>query len=219
MGSMVAIVDRASIGPDYLPGHAHADTFSFEMSLFGKRVLVNSGTSVYGRDNNRLQERSTIAHSTVELDGQNSSEVWSGFRVARRARVSRILSSQAEGIVQLSGCHDGYKSLSGKPIHCREWLFEDFSITITDKITGKGVHKAKSILPLHPEVKLLSVKDNKAILEIIGKKVFIVVNGNGELYDLEYRYHPEFGLSIESRKMVYKTTEQLPIEIITRISW
>ncbi|MFB1490650.1 MULTISPECIES: heparinase II/III family protein [unclassified Thiocapsa] len=46
-GSAVALLDVAPIGPDYLPGHAHADTLSFELSLFGQRVIVNGGTSRY----------------------------------------------------------------------------------------------------------------------------------------------------------------------------
>ena len=41
----VALLDTAPIGPDYLPAHAHADTLSFELTLFGQRVFVNSGTS------------------------------------------------------------------------------------------------------------------------------------------------------------------------------
>jgi len=33
----VLIADVGKIGPDYLPGHAHADTLSFEFSLQGQR--------------------------------------------------------------------------------------------------------------------------------------------------------------------------------------
>ena len=44
----VAILDVAPIGPDYLPGHAHADTLSFELSIGKERVIVNGGTSTYG---------------------------------------------------------------------------------------------------------------------------------------------------------------------------
>ncbi len=62
-------------GPDYLPGHAHADTLSFELSLFGQRVIVNSGTSVFGIGEQRQLERGAAAHSTVVVDGENSSEV------------------------------------------------------------------------------------------------------------------------------------------------
>lgn len=85
-GPAVALLDVAPIGPDYLPGHAHADTLSFELSVYGQRVIVNGGTSRYGAGPERLAERGTAAHSTVQIDGVDSSEVWGGFRVARRAR-------------------------------------------------------------------------------------------------------------------------------------
>jgi uncharacterized heparinase superfamily protein len=84
-GDVVVIFDAAPVGPDYLPGHAHADTLSFELSHGVQRVICNSGTSQYGRGPMRQWERSTAAHNTVEIDGENSSEVWDGFRVARRA--------------------------------------------------------------------------------------------------------------------------------------
>ncbi|MCB0055622.1 MAG: heparinase II/III family protein, partial [Caldilineaceae bacterium] len=81
----VAILDVGEIGPTYLPGHAHADSLSFELSLGGRRFVVNSGTSLYDDCEERLRQRSTAAHSTVVVDGADSSEVWHSFRVARRA--------------------------------------------------------------------------------------------------------------------------------------
>ncbi|MEO1746982.1 MAG: heparinase II/III family protein, partial [Pseudomonadota bacterium] len=41
-GPAVLIADVARVGPDYLPGHAHADTLSFEFSAFDQRVFINS---------------------------------------------------------------------------------------------------------------------------------------------------------------------------------
>ena len=107
----IAIIDRAAVGPNYLPAHAHADTFSFELSLFGQRVVVNSGTSIYAEGRQRQIERSTSAHSTVNIDNENSSEVWSSFRVARRARVYNRKQSVTKDEICLSACHDGYLSL------------------------------------------------------------------------------------------------------------
>jgi len=66
-GDVVALLDVAKVGPDYLPGHAHADTLSFELSLYGQRLLVNSGTSCYGTSEERLRQRGTAAHNTVEV--------------------------------------------------------------------------------------------------------------------------------------------------------
>lgn len=84
------IFDAANVGPNYIPGHAHADTLSFELSIGVERVFVNTGISRYGSDHKRLQERSTAAHNTVEIDGLNSSQVWSGFRVAKRNKIKTI---------------------------------------------------------------------------------------------------------------------------------
>ncbi|OYU68445.1 MAG: heparinase, partial [Burkholderiales bacterium PBB5] len=108
-GAVRALLDCAPIGPDYLVGHAHADTLAFELSLHGRRLIVNGGTSCYGLDAQRLHERGTAWHSTVQVAGANSSEVWSGFRVGRRARVIR---SQVQGWSVLAA-HDGYHHLAG----------------------------------------------------------------------------------------------------------
>ena len=51
----VVLCDIGRIGPDYLPGHAHADTLSFELSLAGERVIVNSGISEYGLSSERIR--------------------------------------------------------------------------------------------------------------------------------------------------------------------
>jgi len=219
MGDAVALVDRAAVGPDYLPGHAHADTLSFELSLFGQRVIVNSGTSVYGTSEQRQLERGTAVHSTVVVDGENSSEVWDGFRVARRARVIDRKQSEMDGMVKLTACHDGYKRLSGKLVHCRELLFEGNQLTIHDKITGKGVHEVVSVLPLHPEVKVVNVVESRAVLDVVGHEVVVAVEGNGVLEVAIDCYHPEFGMSVENRKIMFRSKEKLAIEMVTKISW
>src|SRR5688500_6439787 len=41
------ICDAGPIGPGYQPGHAHGDIFSFELSYFGHRVIVDSGVYDY----------------------------------------------------------------------------------------------------------------------------------------------------------------------------
>ncbi|MDA7441068.1 heparinase II/III family protein [Candidatus Pseudothioglobus singularis] len=219
MGDMVAIVDRAAIGPDYLPGHAHADTLSFELSIFNNRVVVNSGTSMYGSGTNRQQERSTSAHSTVVIDGHDSSEVWAGFRVARRAKVFNSFKEELKDVVRLKACHNGYKRLPGAPVHCREWIFKKDSLTIFDKIIGAGSHKIESILHLHPKVNVRELKGNQAELEIDNNNIRVSIDGNGELNNLKSYFHPEFGLSKDNRRLVFNSKGILPIEIITRITW
>lgn len=148
----VLLADMAEIGPDYLPGHGHADTLSFELSLFGQRVIVNSGTSCYGIGVERLRQRGTSAHNTVIVNGQDSSEVWGDFRVARRAKpVSRRLMMGEKRVVSCG--HDGYRRLPGSPMHHRVWAFGDRVLAVTDTIVG--AHDcAEARYHLHPLVRV-----------------------------------------------------------------
>ncbi len=137
-GSAVALLDVAPIGPDYLPGHAQADTLSFELSLQGREVIVNRGTSVYGSGPRRQIERGTATHSTVQIGGHDSSEVWAGFRVGRRARPGPLT---ANGwIVECS--HDGYVHLPGAPRHRRRWQLDATALVVNDRIEPSACESA-----------------------------------------------------------------------------
>jgi uncharacterized heparinase superfamily protein len=154
----VLLIDLAPVGPDYLPGHAHADTLSFELSVGGKRAIVNGGTSRYGLGPLREAERGTAAHSTVEIDGENSSEVWAGFRVARRARPLDISVYDDGDAVVVEAAHDGYKRLQGQPVHRRRWLLCRGCLEVHDLIEG-GFKSAVARFHLHPEVEILGRED------------------------------------------------------------
>ena len=217
--NLVLILDRGSIGPDYIPGHAHADTLSFEISLFNKRVIVNSGTSTYEKNVERHLQRSTSAHSTVVIDGENSSEVWDSFRVARRARVFNLVDDIQVGKIMVSASHNGYHRLFGKPTHNRKWQLSESLLEITDLISGFGEHSISLIFPLHPEVIISNFDKENIFLDIQGRQVEINFIGNGELFVEASTYHPEFGLAVENTKLQYQLSEKIPTKVITRISW
>ena len=163
--SATALLDAAPIGPDYLPGHAHADTLSFELSVFGQRVIVNGGTSTYEAGLQRQVERSTARHNTVEIDGESSSEVWGQFRVAQRARPRQLKvgSARAQGDPSLTGVvvsceHDGYLRLAQRLMHRREWQMSSDQLVVTDLVvSSKSAQSTKSTKAiaryrLHPQM-------------------------------------------------------------------
>jgi uncharacterized heparinase superfamily protein len=151
MGEALLLADVGEVGPRYLPGHAHADTLSFELSLSGRRFLVNSGTSVYEVSPQRLWERGTSAHNTVAVDEADSSEVWSSFRVARRALPRGITAAGDAGGVVVRGAHDGYMRLPGRVLHMREWRLTARELVIDDALSGRP-RSASSYWRLHPDV-------------------------------------------------------------------
>ncbi len=196
-----AFLDVAPIGPDYLPGHGHADSLHFELSLFGSRIIVDSGTSCYGISAERLRQRGTAAHNTVMIDGENSSEVWSGFRVARRAKPFGLKVLSDEKSATVFCCHDGYHRLPGRPTHCRRWQFDERNILITDTITGRYT-EAIGRIHFHPDVAIRM--DENGISGILtvksGQEVQWKVTG-GSVRLILSSYHPEFGVSLPGQCM------------------
>jgi uncharacterized heparinase superfamily protein len=130
----VVLFDVGPVGPDYQPGHAHADTLSIECSILGQKVIVNGGTSLYEPSDLRLRERGTISHSTVQIGRENSSEVWSAFRVGRRAKPFDFRASQ----VSVCCSHDGYRHLPGNPVHERCVSLSRGVLEVDDRIISSA---------------------------------------------------------------------------------
>ena len=196
------LLDVACVGPSYIPGHAHADTLSFELSLFDERVMVNSGISCYGSSAERLRQRGTPAHNTVVINGENSSEVWSGFRVARRAKPFDLNINKSEDRLQVSCSHDGYKRLKGSPVHTRKWEISSNQLIVNDVITG-NFQQAEARYHFHPDVTIeLNEVYKKGVVYLRNNnKVYFEVQ-SGSMCIIDSTHHPEFGLSEDNKCLV-----------------
>ncbi len=212
-GDAVLFADVGKIGPDYLPGHAHADTLSFELSLFGERWFVDTGCSTYEVCDERLRQRGTEAHNTVTVDNEDSSEVWSSFRVARRAKTSKVRWQVNKESTVISAEHDGYKRLKGTVIHHRSFELSESKLEIQDRLDGRYATADANFL-LHPDIEVMQTPD--AIVMRRGERVarFCVDGGQPEI--LDSTCHPEFGLSIPTKRI--KVSFMQPT-LTTTITW
>ena len=197
VGGSKLIFDAALVGASYIPGHAHADTLSFEMSVGYERVFVNTGTSEYGLTENRINQRKTRSHNTVEVDGNDSSQVWSGFRVANRARILNRAAQIIDGnSILMQATHDGYKTLFSGCLHTRKILLTDKNLVINDALDGT-FKLAKSRFFIHPELVVTMEGD---VLEIKGSEFVMKSNLIGKSVSiLDSFWHPEFGISIPNK--------------------
>jgi uncharacterized heparinase superfamily protein len=207
-GDFLALLDVAPVGPDYLPGHAHADTLSFELSIGRQRVLVNSGTSCYGNSAERLRQRGTAAHNTVIINGLDSSEVWGGFRVARRAYPMEPYANQVKGkdSIEFSCAHNGYSRLPGRPVHRRIWRMDEEGLTVEDLISGKHSN-AESRFHFHPALQINIDRSDKCGVVLLpnGQEVEWCVD-YGQAYIEQSTWHPRFGISVVNTCLVVKLT-------------
>lgn len=211
-GPCVLLADVGGIGPDYQPGHAHAEVLCFELSVNGKRCLVNPGISCYGESDDRVRQRGSAAHNCLIVDDENSSEVWRSHRVARRARVTGREFDPVAG--RLVATHDGYRRLKGVGKHAREWVVGQDNVTVTDRVEGTGIHELRLHLHLHPRWD--AVVDGRKI-HISDGVDQIVLEGTDQL---EWRvdsarYHPGFGLSETCRRVTGCGRLALPVTLRT----
>jgi len=184
------VVSVGSIVADYIPGHAHADLFTFELRVDHQPFIVDTGLSTYEVGPRRDLERSTSAHNTVEVEGRNQSEVWGGFRVAKRASVVNV----AEKEHWIEATHDGYAPV----LHTRTWSFQPQRITIVDRLSQKGV-KGVARLHFHPR--------------IIREDILKVLSSTHEIHIEEYFYAPEFNILQPALRVSIPFEEHLEVEL------
>lgn len=212
----VVIFDVGEIGPEYQPGHGHADTLSFELSHKGRRILVNSGTSTYTDGPEREWQRSTAAHNTVEVDGENQSELWGAFRVARRARPLGVRTEETLDLLVAEGAHDGYRRLRPPLTHRRRMELADGFLQIQDTLEGAGHHRASLWFHVHPN---LTVHETGRALTIKGENTLVTIEPDPLLAgSIENgSYNPRFGVSEPNLAIRGNWSGTCPVSFITRI--
>ena len=194
----VVLFDAALIGPDYQPGHAHSDTLSFELSVFGRRVLVNSGTATYESSEDRQKQRATAAHNTIRVDRQDQSETWGAFRVARRARPVQVKTDRA---MFAEAAHTGYLRLKDPVLHTRRLELKPDALMITDRLEARGVHELETFFHVHPDAQVSLSLDPKLSRSVEDTEWF-----------------PEFNRRIPNKTIVGRWAGQCPVEFVTRVS-
>ncbi len=207
IGNMKVISDCAKIGPDYLPGHGHADTLSFELSVGSQRIFINTGCSEYGNTEQRSYERSTMAHNTVTIDKKNSSEVWGGFRVGRRAKPKLIDFQLKEDKFKLKASHSGYSRLGRNCIHVRSWTLEKNSLQINDEILG-NFEQATAVFILNSDLICRPINNNSVNIYLENSLLAEVIVLVGNLVINTCEISKNFGELIPSNRLEMSTNDQ-----------
>ncbi|WP_259117705.1 heparinase II/III family protein [Salinibacter ruber] len=208
------LIDGGPIGPDYLPAHAHADIFSYELSIGENLFIVDTGVYEYEADDVRDYVRSTRAHNTVCVDGVDQAECWDSFRVARRFPPRNISFTKQGGQSHFEGHFDGYAQLIGDRIEHRRRIETDQNercIVVEDTITGEGCHSIESRIHLHPDVQVEQKRDYIS-LERAGRGICISARDSTVRFENGW-YCPEFGLRESNTVIVLGGDHSLPVHL------
>ncbi len=139
-----AIFDFGGLGL-FNGGHAHASCLSVSLFAEGRECLVDPGTFVYnGSPSWRSYFRSTRAHSTVVIDGQDQAESGGTFRW--NTKIPSHALRRVEGPVEyIEAEHEGYAPL----VHRRRLLYVEPGYWIAaDHFRGPGKHSFEFVFQL-----------------------------------------------------------------------
>lgn len=207
-GDFVAI-DAGPIGPNHQPGHAHADIFSFELSLAGQRVVTDTGVESYDTGVGRAYDRSTAAHNTVEIDGVSSVEVWGSFRVGRRVKPKINAWMPARDRFVLEAEHHGYSHLPAKVIHHRRFSWQPGIFEIVDELRAQREVEAVARLHFVPGMEV-TLDGDTAHCQIDGIKFRIETEGTDSLSVERSIYHPSFNQTLTRNVLCLRLRVQPP---------
>jgi uncharacterized heparinase superfamily protein len=189
-------------GPSYQPGHSHADALSIEVSHGPQRVIVDPGSHSYDHDARRAYDRSSLAHNSVVIDGQDSSEVWHIFRVGRRCRARVFERSSDPQSIQVHAAHDGYRHLPGRPRHLRRVQLSEAALHIHDQIESSSPHELRGGLLIAPEWNV-SASTSGWTLEQDNLRLELRLQApdDAELSQCERPYHPSYGTEVPATRV------------------
>ena len=120
-------------------GHAHADALSIVLSVEGRPLLVDPGTSTYTMDPERRDlYRSTAMHNTATVDGRSQSTPASPFHWKSAANSRIRLWRSGPGFDLVEADHDGYSP----DVHRRAVLRNSSELWfVADHFLGQGDHE------------------------------------------------------------------------------
>jgi len=146
------IFDAGPLGCPTSGGHGHADLLSIQVSAFGQPFLVDPGTYAYTQDPElRNHFRSSLAHSTVTLDGVSQARPAGPFSWSERPQAHLRSWVLSESLDFASGDHDAYARLGGAVRHRRRVLFVRRQLwVLVDDIEGSGQHRVEQRFQFAP---------------------------------------------------------------------
>ncbi len=170
-GDIFLIADGGAPSPPYNPAHSHAGALSYEMSVFGRRAIVDAGVGGYAEGEARDYCRGTRAHNTVCVGGGSQSEMWASFRVGGRAECFLSDVKESELMTSFSGRCRWWE---GSVVHSREWVVvHNAGVLVLDAVSGARGAPVEGLIHFAPEWRVEQTERRKWRCES-GERVFYV---------------------------------------------
>jgi uncharacterized heparinase superfamily protein len=136
------------------------------------------------------------------INHTEQSEVWGGFRVGNRAKITDL----SEKNNSIEATHDGYLKIGA--LHTRKFSFDTNKIIIEDTIKSKKLYQCIAYLHCHPDI-TVTINNNTIQLNNVKLTCF----NHSSLTLNTYNYAPEFNIHILATVIEITFNETLKMEI------
>ena len=210
-GPFRLIFDTASLGPDYLLGHAHCDMLQILLDCDGENIITDTGVYEYQEGERRSRSRRTSAHNTVVVDDLEQAEIWKSFRVGRRGHPRSFLRDGAS----LECGHSGFEIWRRGLAHVRKLTFFDDGFLLMDRLQGPDTHRYQAFFHFSPDARVEGLRSGG--YEVNGKILLEPVGTEARLARSEY--YPELGKVVDRSCLILSGSFVSDIEFGLRCTY
>lgn len=200
-GRNTLIIDAG--GPADSNGHTVPSSLAFEFSVASARFIVNSGQ--FASDERLISYlEKTAAHSTLTLDGFDSSHMDSG-RIAQMANVE--VGPTEDGQLAIAS-HNGFETSHGIIHHRQIYLANGGgNLRGSDRLEYTGApgeipEHAVIRFHLHPRVSAAKFQDGRVVMKIRGQKAGWIFKSRGGQVRLENSLYIDEGRRTTCQQIV-----------------
>ncbi|MCF7974968.1 MAG: heparinase II/III family protein [Phycisphaerae bacterium] len=139
--------------------HGHADALSVDISGYGETLLIDPGRYLY-EGPWRVWFKSTSAHNTLTVDGQDSSELADEWMFRTKAKSTLQAWSSTGCFDYVDGSHDGFERLKDPVTHRRRVVFiKPRFWLVVDELTAGARHQYDQYWHFGPDAQMTEDQD------------------------------------------------------------
>jgi hypothetical protein len=221
------IFDTGSFGCPYSGAHGHADLLAIQCSAFGENYLVDPGTGCYTAGSQwREYFRSTGAHSTVRVDGQDQAETRGPFAWVDRPPAQLLDTKDRPGLQYAAAQHEAYSRLQDPVRHLRRvWLVDSTLWLIVDDLLGATRHSVElrfQFAPLPVQIDgdgwvRAQGAASSLLMRTFSSTELRAALVSGALSPPAGWYSPNYGKQIPAPMLTLEADAELPLRLATLV--
>lgn len=145
-------------------GHAHMDKLHFDLSVYGKDILTDSGRYTYVPSKIRKYFKCAKSHNTITINHREFMRLGFGmWGYTHRAKTIKHNDIDTEHVSLIGGSHLGYLNFASGGVISRKilWIKPDIYILI-DSMDIKGINSVQRFFNFAPQVNL-EIEDSKVV--------------------------------------------------------